>query len=93
MHLFDGIDDAADDFFRVRGAEGRIGAVDGGLDDRVGVFDCFYEGRVRCSVALSDAQKWMVAQLRGEFGRVAEESRDVMLLAETCCEGGRADSS
>ena len=93
MHLFDGIDDAADDFFRIRGAEGAIGAIYGGLDNRVGVFDCFDEGGVRSGVTLGDAEAGVVAQLGGQFGGVAEKGGDVVLLAETCCKGGRADSA
>lgn len=93
LHFFDGVDDAADDFLRVRGAKGGVGAVDGGLDDRVGVFDRFDEGGVRRGVALGDAQAGVVAQLGRQFGRVAQEGCDVVLLAETCCEGGRADSA
>ena len=93
LHLFDGVDDAADDLFRVRSAKGGVGAVDGGLDDRVGVFDRFDEGGVRGGVALGDAQAGVVAQLGRQFGWVAQEGGDVVLLAETCCEGGRADSA
>ena len=93
LHFLDGVDDAADHLFRVRGAKGRVGAVDGGLDDRIGVFDRFDEGGVRCGVALGDAQAGVVAQLRRQFGWVAQEGCDVVLLAETCCEGGRADSA
>lgn len=93
LHFFDGADDTADDLFRVRGAKGGVGAVDGGLDDRVGVFDRFDEGGVRCGVALGDAQAGVVAQFGRQFGRVAQVGGDVVLLAETCCEGGRADSA
>lgn len=88
MHFFDGVDDAADDLFRIRGAEGRVGAVDGGLDDGVGVPDRFDEGGVRGCVALGDAEAGVVAQLGGQLGGVAEEGGDVVLLSEACREGG-----
>ena len=93
MHFFDGIDDAADDFFGVGGAKGRVGAIDGSLDYRIGVFDCFDEGGVRCGVALGDAQAGMVAQLGRQFGRVAEKGCNVVLLAEARRKGGRADTA
>ena len=93
LHLLDRADDAADDFFRVGGAEGAVGAVDGGLDDRFGVFDRVDEGGVRGGVALGDAEARVVAQLRGEFGGIAEEGCDVVLLAEARCEGSGADSA
>lgn len=93
MHFFDSIDDAADHFFRVGSAEGRVGAVDGGLDYRIGVFDCVDEGGMGRSVALGDTETGVAAQLGGKFGGVPQESCDVVLLAETCSEGGRADSA
>lgn len=94
LHFFDGVDYATHELFRVGGAEGRVcGAVDGGLDDGVGVLDRFDEGGVRGGVALGDAQARVVAQLRGQFRGVAQEGGDVVLLAEACCEGGRADSA
>lgn len=93
LHFLDGADDAADDLFRVRGAKGGVGAVDGGLDDRVGFSDRFDEGGVRGGVTLGDAQAGVVAQLGRQFRGVAKEGCDVVLLAEACCEGGRADST
>lgn len=93
MHFFHSTDDAADHFFRVGCAEGAVGAVDGGLDYRVGVFDSFDEGGVGRGIALGDAEAGVIAQLRGDTGRVAEESCDQVLLTEACCEGGRADSA
>lgn len=45
------------------------------------------------SVALGDTEAGVAAQLGGKFGGVAQESCDVVLLAETCSEGGRADSA
>ncbi len=93
MYFFDGIDDASDDLFRVRGAEGGVGAVDGGLDYGVGVFDCLDEGGVRGSIALGNAEAGVVAQLGRQLGGVAEKGGNEVLLAETCCEGGRADSA
>ena len=91
MHFFDGIDDAAHDFFRVGGAKGAVGAVDGGLDYRVGIFDRFDEGGMRRGVALGDMEEWVVAQLGWELRRVTDKGCDVVLLAEACCDGGRAD--
>lgn len=67
LHFFDGINDAADDLFRVRGAKWAIGSVDGGLNDRVGIFEGFNEGGVRRGVALGDAEEWVIAQLEWEL--------------------------
>ena len=91
MHLLDGIYNAADYFFRVGRAEGTVGAIDGGLDDGVGVFDRFDEGGVRCGIALGDTQARVVAQLGRQFGRVAEKCCDLVLLAKARREGRRAD--
>ena len=90
LHFLDGVDDAADDLFGVRGAEGAIGAVDGGLDDRICIFDRFDEGAVRRGVALDDTKVRVVAHLGRELCRVAEEGRDMVLLAQACREGSRA---
>ena len=65
--------------------------MDGGLNDRVGIFDCFNEGGVGCGVALGDAEEWVIAQLGWDLCRVADKGRDMVLLAEACCDGGRAD--
>lgn len=48
---------------------------------------------MRSGVTLGDAEAGVVAQLGAQFGGVAEKGGDVVLLAETCCEGGRADSA
>lgn len=56
LDFFDGVDDAADDGLAVRGSVGRVGAVDGGLDDGVLVADGVNEGGVRGGVALEDMQ-------------------------------------
>ena len=61
MHFLDSIDDAADDFLRVGCTKGAVGAVDGGLDDRVGVFDCLDEGGMGRGVALGDAEVGVIA--------------------------------
>lgn len=93
MHFLDGIDNAADDFFGVGGAKGTGGAVDGGLDYGVRVFDRVDEGGMGCGVALGDAQAGVIAKLGGQLGGVAKKGGDVMLLTEACCEGGRANSA
>ena len=48
---------------------------------------------MRGGVALGNAEAGVVAQLGRQFGGVAEKGGDEVLLAETCCEGGRADSA
>ena len=91
MYFFDGVDDAADHFFRIGRTEGAVGTVDSGLDNGISIFDRFDEGRVRCGVALGDAKTGMVAQLGRKLCRVTEQGCDVVLLAKACCKGGRAD--
>ena len=44
-------------------------------------------------ITLRDTEARVIVQLRGQYGGVAEEGGDVVLLTEACCEGGRADSA
>lgn len=46
---------------------------------------------MRRSVALGDTKEWVIAQLDWELCRVADKGRDMVLLAEACYDGGRAD--
>ena len=91
MYFFDGIYDAAHNLLRVRVAQGGGGTIDGGLYYRIGICDRLDEGSVRRSVTLDDAEERVVAQLERQLGRITKKSGDLVLLGETCSEGGRAD--